>query len=87
MKRNLAWICLGVVIAAIARTDYSVQPVKDIHINSKMWNLSQCEPMSSEVDYRVDNGDLTRVWSAIERLDFLTQGDSISQTYTETRSF
>ncbi len=75
-------------LCAVARTEYTVQPVADVPVNGRVWNLMQYDPVGPEVGYRVDTGDCDRVWSPVKRFDFYTtDGDSVLQTCAETRSY
>lgn len=86
-------IWLGLLIGAAAwtgaaaRTMYSVQPVADVELSGRVWNLTECEPVGAEFDYRVDEGDTVRVWSPDKRFDFTSRGDSVMQTCAETRAY
>ncbi|MDE7472465.1 MAG: hypothetical protein K2M68_02655 [Muribaculaceae bacterium] len=55
-------------MGAAARTMYSVLPGADMELSGRVWNLTECEPVGAEFDYRVDEGDTVRVWSPDKRL-------------------
>ncbi|MDE7385764.1 MAG: hypothetical protein K2N28_01350 [Muribaculaceae bacterium] len=87
---KIAFIAVAVVAAwtgAAARTMYSVQPVADVELSGRVWNLTECEPVGAEFEYRVDEGDTARVWSPDKRFDFTHRGDSVMQTCAETRAY
>ena len=82
-----AVVALTAWTGAAARTMYSVQPVADVELSGRVWNLTECEPVGAEFDYRVDEGDTVRVWSPDKRFDFTSRGDSVMQTCAETRAY
>lgn len=87
-KRGVVLICLGLALGVAGRTEYAVQPVADVPVTGRVWNLTCVEPVGPEVDYRVDTGERDRVWSAVKRFDFMTtSGDTVFQTCAETRSY
>lgn len=85
----LSAIAMMLVLPAMARTEYTVQPVTDIPTSGRVWDLTQCEQTGGEHEYRVDSGaEKSRVWSPVKRFDFYTTpGDTVWQTCAETRAF
>ena len=79
---------MGLAVGAVGRTEYAVQPVADVPVAGRVWDLSHAEPVGNEFVYRVEAGVPERVWSPVKRFDFVTtRGDSVLQTCAETRAY
>ena len=68
---------------------YPVQRVADIPLDGNRWDLSRCELIDNEIDFKVDySSEKHRVWSPVKRFDFVkTMGDTVFQTCAETRRY
>lgn len=66
----------------------TVQPVADIVCSDRVVDLTRCEALGTEVDFRIAAGDsLTSVWTTDTRYDFAAAGDTVLLAGEESRVF